>query len=74
MQDLQAGPPPIPPALVEWLEQVWPDAFPLDLTNPVELQRQAGRIEVIRLLRSHLDRQSAAREQAHKVHRPHSPF
>lgn len=60
MTDLSAGPPPIPAALVEWLEKVYPDRFPAlpqgqDLQ--LQLQRVAGNLEVVRLLRDHLTRQ-----------------
>jgi hypothetical protein len=66
--DLKAGPPPVPLALVEWLEAVYPDRFPkLDITPPHELHRLAGCLEVVRLLRDHAQRQMAGV-------RPRSPF
>jgi hypothetical protein len=48
---------------VEWLEAVYPDRFPSDQAlHPDALgpniYRQAGRLDVVRLLRDHLSRQS----------------
>lgn len=61
-----SGPPPIPLNLVEYLEAAWPDRFPDQILgdNPNaiagDMLRHAGRLEVVRFLRLHANRQSAA--------------
>lgn len=61
--DLKKGPPPIPPDLVEYLEAVYPDRFPVIEGADAQLitrdlYRSAGRLDVVRFLRDHLVRQS----------------
>jgi hypothetical protein len=62
MSDLASGPPPVPPALVDWLEKVFQDRFPdVPENQPIVVERVArvaGRLDVVRLLRAHLTRQS----------------
>lgn len=73
--DLAQGPPPVPLALVEYLEALWPDKFPA-LTGPdlnAALHTQAGRIEVIRFLRQHAERTGAQRSPRQPT-RTESPF
>lgn len=58
------GPPPVPLALVEYLEALYPDRFPAQVlgSDPhalaADLHRHAGRLEVVRFLRDSLSRQS----------------
>lgn len=61
--DLSGGPPPIHPALVEYLELLWPDRFPvIPMADPaaiaLELQRIRGCREVVAFLRHHLTTQT----------------
>ena len=61
--DLSHGPPTIPLALVEYLEAAYPDRFPtVEGHDPhaiaAGMHRAAGRIDVVRFLRSHLQRQT----------------
>jgi len=61
--DLRKGPPPVPADLVEWLEALYPDRFPTVQGNSVsaiavDMARCSGRLEVVRLLRDHLTRQT----------------
>jgi len=64
-KDLSGGPPPIPAELVEYLEAVYPNAFPSQIltTDPhavsADLHRHAGKLEVVQFLRAHLQRQQA---------------
>jgi len=64
--NLAGGPPPIPSALVEHLEAVWPDRFPDKIVGSdpnalaADMHRHAGRLEVVRYLRTHLARQAHA--------------
>ncbi len=61
---LAGGPPQVSPALVAFLEALYPDRFPDKIlgSDPnsiaADLHRQAGRIEVVRYLRSAMQRQS----------------
>lgn len=56
LPDLKKGPPPIPIALVEWLEAVYPDRLP-SVLQVEGLHRLAGQLDVVRMLRQHLQRQ-----------------
>jgi len=60
--DLKKGPPPIPPGLVEWLEALFPDRFPMwgkdDVPDLLKLARERGRQDIISLLRDHVSRSS----------------
>lgn len=49
--------PVIPVALVEWLEEVFPDTVPMD-GGPEILYQKRGEQRVIRKLKAELDRQT----------------
>ena len=52
------GPPPIPPELVRWLEETFPERCPdIDATDR-QVWWYAGKRELVRLLTQHAKRQS----------------
>lgn len=50
--------PPVDPALVEWLSQVYPDRHPDGSESERHVLIKAGAIQVVRLLRQELERQT----------------
>lgn len=65
MTNLQQGPPAIPLDLVEYLEAVYPETFPMADIGPdphavaAAMNRRAGRLDVVRFLRDHATRQAS---------------